>query len=374
MTEPNETCAALLGALDRGESLPARWYTDPSILEQEILQVFRKSWNYIAPLAELAKVGDYVTGYAGNVPVVVVRNDKGLAAFVNVCRHRRHLVMKGRGNAALMQCGYHAWTYDLAGGLRRAPRSAAEPGFRLEDFPLLPVRVEAVGPFVFVNLDANAPAAKDCYGPILDIIAKSGVALDTLTLHSRGDWQARANWKAMLENYLECYHCAVAHPGFSAAIDVRPDVYTLASHGWFSSQAGRVRPSALEGKAKVELYDVRGEVAESQYHFLWPNLTININPGFPNLSVDVWLPDGPNATRGFSEQYFGPGVDEGFALALIAFNKQVAQEDDDLTDSVQRGLVGGLPDRGQFLTNSEQLVIQFQKMIVRALNGDSPVK
>jgi hypothetical protein len=134
-----------------------------------------------------------------------------------------------------------------------------------------------------------------------------------------------------------------------------------------------VRPAALEGKAKVELYDVRGEVAESQYHFLWPNLTININPGFPNLSVDVWLPDGPNATRGFSGQYFGPGVDEGFAQALIAFNKQVAQEDDDLTDSVQRGLVGGLPDRGRFLTKSEQLVIKFQKMIVRALNGASPV-
>jgi len=75
--------------------------------------------------------------------VVVVRNDKGLAAFVNVCRHRRHVVMKGRGNATLLQCGYHAWTYDLAGGLRRAPRSAAEPGFRLEDFPLLPIRVEA---------------------------------------------------------------------------------------------------------------------------------------------------------------------------------------------------------------------------------------
>jgi choline monooxygenase len=229
MTQPNETCADLLGALDRGESLPARWYTDPSILEQEMLQVFRKSWNYVGPAAELAKVGDYVTGYAGNVPVVVVRNDKGLAGFVNVCRHRRHLVMKGRGNATLLQCGYHAWTYDLAGGLRRAPRSAGEPGFRLEDFPLLPIRVEALGPFVFVNLDLDAPAAKDCYGPILDIIAKSGVALDTLTLHSRGDWQARANWKAMLENYLECYHCAVAHPGFSAAIDVRPDVYTLAS-------------------------------------------------------------------------------------------------------------------------------------------------
>lgn len=372
MTDLDENPAELLAALDRGASLPARWYTDPAIAERELLLVFRRSWNYVGPLAEFARKGDYVTGYAGAVPVVVVRNDNGLAGFVNVCRHRRHLVMKGRGNAALMQCPYHAWTYDLAGGLRRAPRSETEPGFRPEDFPLLPVRAEAVGPFVFVNLDPAAPSARDCYGPVLEFIARSGIDLDTIRLHSRDAWQARANWKTMLENYLECYHCAVAHPGFSAAIDVRPDVYSLAPHGWFSSQAGRVRPAALEGKTKVPLYDIRGEVAESQYHFLWPNLTININPGFPNLSVDVWLPDGPNATRGFSEQYFGPGVSEDFATSLIAFNRQVALEDDELTDSVQRGLLGGLPERGRFLTNSEQLVIHFQKMIVRALNGASP--
>ena len=96
-------------------------------------------------------------------------------------------------------------------------------------------------------------------------------------------------------------------------------------------------------------------------------MTININPGFPNLSVDVWNPDGPNATRGISEQYFGPGVSEEFAQSLIAFNKQVAKEDDDLTDSVQRGLLGGIPDRGRFLTSSEHLVVHFQKMIVKAV-------
>ena len=171
----------------------------------------------------------------------------------------------------------------------------------------------------------------------------------------------------------ECYHCAIAHPGFSAAIDVRPDAYSLTAHGWFSSQSGQVRPAALEGRSKIALYDVSGPVAQSQYHFLWPNMTININPGFPNLSVDVWIPDGPNATRGFSEQYFGPGVSEDFARALIAFNKQVADEDDRLTDSVQRGLLGGLPDRGRFLTSSEHLVIHFQKMIARAVSGTAPL-
>jgi choline monooxygenase len=328
MTHPFGTPIELLAALDRGESLPARWYTDPSITEREITQVFRKSWNYVGPLAQLAALGDYVTGSAGGVSVVVVRNQTGLAGFINVCRHRRHEVMKGRGNATMMQCGYHAWTYDLAGNLRRVPRSAAEPNFRLEDLPLLPIRAEALGPFVFVNLDANAPSLRSCYGPVLDIIAQSGMVLDDIVLHSRQDWRGPANWKTMLENYLECYHCAVAHPGFSAAIDVRPDVYKLEAHGWFSSQSGPVRQAALDGKSKVELYDLKGPVAQSQYHFLWPNLTININPGFPNLSVDVWIPDGPGATKGFSEQYFGRGVSADFARSLIAFNRQVAEEDE----------------------------------------------
>lgn len=369
MSQVSETASDLLAALDRGESLPARWYTDPSITEQEIAHIFRKSWNYVGPLSQLSALGDYVTGYAGGVPVVVVRNEHGLAGFVNVCRHRRHEVMKGRGNAKVMQCGYHAWTYDLTGDLRRVPRSAAEPNFRLEDFPLLPIRAEALGPFVFVHLDPDARSLRDYYGPILNIIAGSGVVLDTLQPYSREDWQSHANWKTMLENYLECYHCAVAHPGFNAAIDVRPDAYTLTAHGWFSSQSGQVRPSALQGKSKIKLYDVAGDVTQSQYHFLWPNVTININPGFPNLSIDVWTPDGPNATKGFSEQFFGPGVSAEFAQSLVAFNKQVAKEDDTLTDSVQRGLLGGLPDRGRFLTNSEHLVIHFQKMVVKAIFG-----
>ena len=186
------------------------------------------------------------------MPIVVVRNDDGLAAFVNVCRHRRHIVMKGRGNAKIMRCAYHAWAYDLGGCSEGGAESAAEPGFRLEDYPLLPVRVETLGPFVFVNLDRDAPPVSAYFGDVLDIIAESGIDLSTLQLYSREDWQSQSNWKTMLENYLECYHCPVAHPSFSAVIDVRPENYKLTAHGWFMSQAGGVRPSALEGRSAVE--------------------------------------------------------------------------------------------------------------------------
>lgn len=371
MSQPTDNFAGLIAALDRGESLPARWYTDPEITEREIHQIFRKTWNYVGPLNELENVGDYVTGYVGEIPVVVIRNESGLTALVNVCRHRRHEVMKGRGNAKVMQCGYHAWTYDLTGCLKGAPRTAAEPGFRLEDYPLLPLRVEALGPWVFVNADRDAEPLRAQCGKLLDIIAGSGIDLTTLELYSREHWESYSNWKTMLENYLECYHCAVAHPGFSAAIDVLPENYNLGVHGWFSSQVGHVRQSALEGRSQVKIYDARGEVEQAQYHLLFPNMTININPGFPNLSIDVWMPNGPNGTKGFSEQYFGPGVSETFAQELIEFNRQVGAEDDALTDSVQRGLRAGIPERGRFLTGAEHLVGHFQRLIASAVSGET---
>jgi phenylpropionate dioxygenase-like ring-hydroxylating dioxygenase large terminal subunit len=357
----------LLKALDRGESLPSHWFTDPAITEREYERIFRKYWQYIGPVQQLKSVGDFITGYVGGIPVVAVRNDKGIEGFVNVCRHRRHEVMKGCGNSKIMQCKYHAWTYDLDGKLKGAPRSDREPNFCLDDFPLLSVKVETLGPWVFANLDENCKPLSYYFGPVLDMIKESGLNLDTLELWGRDEWDSQANWKTMIENYLECYHCPVAHPGFTAAIDVDQDSYKLAEHEWFSSQIGHVRQSALEGKSKVKIYDAKGSVKQAQYYLLWPNLTININPGYPNLSVDFWMADGPNRTRGFSEQFFAPGVDKKWAEELIHFNKEVGAEDDVLTTSVQRGLMGGLPAVGRFLTNSEHLCVHFQKLVVKCL-------
>jgi hypothetical protein len=84
--------------------------------------------------------------------------------------------------------------------------------------------------------------------------------------------------------------------------------------------------------------------------------------------MDVWLPDGPERSQGFSEHYFGPDVPEEYALKVMAFNKEVGDEDDALTDSVQRGLRAGLPIQGRFLSKSEQLVISFQKRVLEALS------
>lgn len=359
----------LMTSVERGESLPLSWYTDTEFEKLEMQKIFRRTWQYVGNIRELQNVGDYISGMAGDVPVAVVRNENGLQGFVNVCRHRRHQVMKGRGNAKMLQCGYHAWTYDLTGCLKGAPRSQAEPEFNLDDYPLLPIRAEALGPWVFVNLDHNARPITYYFGDVMGMLAQSGLDLDSLQLWERSEWEARANWKTMLENFLECYHCAVAHPSFSAAIDVRPENYALTTYDWVLSQVANVRQSALEGKAAVKIYDVHGQLTQAQYHLLWPNFTISINPGVPNLEIDVWYPNGPNSAKGFSEHYFGPGVTRQQAEAMIAFNAEVGGEDDELTNSVQLGLISGFPEKGRFLTRAEHLAVDFLKLCVGAMTG-----
>src|SRR5215213_8340804 len=356
--------ARLGDALDRGLSLPANWYTDSAIATLEQDRIFRRSWQYAGRAEQVARVGEYFTAVVGELPIVVVRAADGLRAFVNVCRHRRHEVASGAGSCKILQCPYHGWTYELDGRLRTAPRSEREPAFRKEDYPLIGVQVDTWGPWVFVNPAPDGPPLTTILGDLPDVIARGGVEVEQLRFRGREEWAREANWKVMIENYLECYHCPVQHPGFSAVIDVHPDAYSLASARWSSSQVGPLREMVAAGKAAP--YDTRGTLQAAQYHYVWPNLTISINPGQVNLSLDVWIPDGAERTRGFSEHYFGPGVPDDWARELEEFNARVGEEDDRLTDSVQRGLRGSVPAQGRFLTNSEHLLVHFQKLVLAA--------
>src|SRR5262249_50041230 len=155
----------------------------------------------------------------------------------------------------------------------------------------LPVSVGTWGPFVFVNPDPGATTLEEALGGLPALVAESGVDLDTVRLHSHHEWPIESNWKVAIENYLECYHCPTAHPGFSKVIDVAPDAYQLGVHATFSSQVGSVRPSALAGNGRAA-YVPHGAVMQAQYHFLWPASTVNIGPGPMNISLERWIPDG----------------------------------------------------------------------------------
>jgi choline monooxygenase len=369
-TERAAAPAGLAGDLARGYTLPADWYTDPAMLPLERERIFARTWQYVGRAERAEQPGDYFATRAGHIPIAIVRDHDGeLRGFVNVCRHRGHEVVAGEGNRQSLQCPYHAWTYGLDGCLRNVPRADREPDFPKDELSLLPVQVDTWGPFVFVNPDLEAGPLAEVLGGLPEIVASSGVDLDTLEFCERREWTLRANWKIGIENYLECYHCPVAHPGFSALIDVDQDAYSISDHGWFSSQSGPVRPAALEANGKAVAYDAHGEVAEAQYHFVWPNLTINIDPGRANLSIDVWIPEGPASTLGLSDQFFGPDVPEQLQREMIAFSQQVGREDDGLVESVQRGLSSGMVRQGRLLLGSETLIHHFQGLVFQALSG-----
>ena len=356
-------------ALEDGWTLPAAWYSDAAVAARERERIFTASWQYAGWTERLPEPGSFFTSQAGHIPVVVVRNADGeLRAFVNVCRHRGHLVARGEGCQQTLQCPYHAWTYDLEGALRRAPRSEREPGFDAARLSLHRLRVDTWGPFVFVNPDLEAAPLGDVLGALPELIASSGVELETLRFHSHEEWTIEANWKVALENYLECYHCPVAHPGFSKVIDVDPDAYRLHAYPTHSSQLGPVRASALEGNGRAP-YVPRGEVQQSQYHFLWPNTTINIAPGPQNVSIERWVPIGPRTTLEVTDYFFAPDADEEQVRELLAFDWQVAEEDTALVIAVQAGLDSGMVAQGRLMSESEQLIADFQRRVRDAVLG-----
>ncbi len=358
----------LAGTLAAGWTLPAGWYSDPGVWAVEKERIFRRTWQYAGHLGELERPGDFFTCLAGHVPVVVTRDESGeLRAFVNVCRHRGHLVAEGAGHRGSLQCRYHAWTYGLDGALRAAPRSDREPGFDRSQLSLLPVQVDVWGPFVFVNADLPAPPLADFLGDLPAVVRRSGLELDSLAFRMRSEFEIAANWKVVVENFLECYHCPVAHPSFSDLIDVDPDAYRLEAGRWSSSQIAPVRPRALEHPDEVA-YDPRGEVVESQFHYLWPTFTLNVVPGPPNATVFVIAPAGPDRTRTRSDYFFPPDVDEERVREIAAFGNAVGQEDNALVESVQLGLDSGLVPQGRLLVSSEHLIQHFQGLVHSALS------
>jgi phenylpropionate dioxygenase-like ring-hydroxylating dioxygenase large terminal subunit len=337
-------------------------YSDPELTARERERIFARAWQYVGHLGELGDGAGYLAARVGDIPIVVTRDREGqLRAFLNVCRHRGSVLATGAAARETLQCPYHAWTYGLDGTLKAAPRSDREPGFDCEGISLRPASVGAWGPFLFANPDPEAVLLADVLAGLPQLVADAGVDVNELRQHGRAESAVEANWKLVAENFLECYHCAVAHPAFSALVDVSPDAYQLVPGEAFSSQFGPVRENG--GGLASE-----GEVARSQFHFLWPNTMINIFPGRRNFSIGPVLPAGAARTERFLDYFFGPEADEEWIGELLEFDGQVGAEDKVLVENVQRGVETGLIERGRLLPESERLIVDFQQRVRGALS------
>lgn len=208
-------------------TLPGSYYLDPEIFRLERKHIFNLEWFAVGRKEEIPKAGDYLhVSVCGESIIVVRTRENQLRAFYNVCRHRGcQLAMQetvrpdlevceATGNfPGVIQCKYHAWTYDLEGQLRAAPY--LNDAVNKEEFSLYPVGVETWGGFIFVNLEPELAKAKNYtlktqLGKELEY--SKNYPLADLRITKRVRYEVKANWKVILENYNECYHCAGVHP------------------------------------------------------------------------------------------------------------------------------------------------------------------
>lgn len=347
-------------------TIPWSWYADPTILSAEMERIFRSAWQYAGHLGELQGPGSYFASSTGPVPIVItLAGDGALRGFVNVCRHRGAILAAGAARRGTLQCPYHAWTYDLDGCLRAAPRAGDDPAFEPGRFGMRPVSVGSWGPFVFANPDPGAPPLSDALADLPDVVAEHGLDIDALRFNRRVRYEIKANWKIAIENFLECYHCAVNHPGLVQVIDERR--LRLEAVGDRTSQFAPADPRSLHGRGPI---DARGAVSSAQNHLWFPTLKFNVLPGHPNLSLGPLWPTGPDSCSGYLDYWFADGTDQRWIEEMLAFDDQVGAEDTALVEAAQRGTAAGMVERGWVLGGAETLIGHFQDYVRRRLETD----
>ncbi|MEO7002381.1 MAG: aromatic ring-hydroxylating dioxygenase subunit alpha [Ktedonobacterales bacterium] len=360
----SSTPANLRDSLEQGYTLPAAWYTDAGLFQAERARIFRRCWQFVGFTGQLAESGSFFTSRLSDVPLVLTRDQQGeMRAFVNICRHRgSELVLAESGCRQTLQCSYHAWTYNLDGSLRAAPGSKDEQDFNADDFGLIALPIATWGPLIFVNLDRSAAPLETVLGELPQLTDASGAQLGALHRRVRHTSEIAANWKVIVDNYLECYHCPIAHKGFSDLMDVNQ--YAVTECDWFSVQG-----AARKATSQRDPYATEGDVQAGFYAWLWPNFTLNVYPGHGNVSINSFIPLAVDRTLVVKDFCFLDEVGPDEEADFIRFIDQVQDEDTALCESVQRGMSTGYFDQGRLMLSREGALRHFQLIVARSLES-----
>ena len=229
-----EEISAQLCARPPGHSLPQPFYTDPDFFDFDLTAIFARSWLFVGFEVELSKPGDYLSLTIGQWPILIMRGRDGtMRGFHNSCRHRGSaLCPSGSGHAARIVCPYHRWTYGLDGKLLAAGRMPDD--FDKSEYGLNPINLEIVAGAILVCLADTPPPLDTMRRDLTPLLAPQNFAHAKLAHQSV--LVEQANWKLVMENARECYHCATGHPELSRTFPVNASAYfdidTDASRGF----------------------------------------------------------------------------------------------------------------------------------------------
>ncbi len=287
--------------LREAATLPGWMFSDPSLYAEELRRLFHRTWTCVGREDEVVGPGGFLTVEVGGSGVVIVRDKEGsLRAFHNVCRHRgTRLVEEAQGTGrANLQCPYHAWTYDLSGQLRGAPHMNGVENFDKRDYSLHPVALETWRGFLWVNLDPAAPPLSQHLGALVD--RARPFPLERLRRAHRVTYEIAANWKLVLQNANECYHCPGVHPQL---VKITP--YTSGEEdihrgpifgGWMDMVPGAETLTATGRSARTPFPGLSAEDRRRVYYYvLFPANFLALSTDY--ITLDWFQPIGPDRTR-----------------------------------------------------------------------------
>ena len=358
---------------ENSRSLPGHYYFDEEILAREMPAIFYRSWQYAGHVSMLAKPRDYIVRDIGDQSVIILRDSNGeLRGFHNVCQHRAHRLLEGEGRIkALITCPYHAWSYDMSGDLKRVPGEENALGLDTHGICLKSVQVEQFLGFVFYNLDATAESLAAQTGGEMEKEFRSFCPdPESLNRCYTKTYDVKANWKNVIENYSECYHCPTSHPTLAQnALDMSDYKITV-------NKAYHHHNSGNRGDMQGYDFDPGSAPRASEFGgwYIFPSVVFEFYPG-GKLTVFHNVPAAPEETTQNIEWYLAGNQATEEEQAIIDFVDVVRREDFPLVESVQRGLHSQGYTQGRFLIDkehsylSEHAVHDFQLRVLRAL-GD----
>ncbi|NOD76079.1 MULTISPECIES: SRPBCC family protein [unclassified Ruegeria] len=354
-------------------SLKAEAYVDPSWYQVDQNEVLAKTWQWVCHVEKLRAPGSYTTVEIAGRPIAVVRDREGtLRAFYNVCKHRAHHLLSGEGETTRIMCPYHAWVYKLDGQLVRAPETENLVNFKTSDICLDQVQVEEFAGFIYVNLNPNAAPLREVSGNLETEIRHWAPDIEQLTFGHRLTYDIKSNWKNVVDNFLECYHCPTAHKDFCDLVDM--DTYKVTTYGIYSSHM------AEAGKGANTAYDVSNATVRTHaVWWLWPTTCLMRYPGRSSMIVLNIIPIGPDRTLETYDFFLEtPEPDEAELEAIRYLDEVLQREDIDIVESVQRGMNTPAFTQGRIVHDpngsgkSEHAVHHFHGLVLDAYAKAAP--
>jgi len=281
-------------------TLPQRYFVSPEIFAQEQAAIFSAQWVLVGHQSQIARPGDYFVQEVAGESLIMARDREGtIRGFYNVCRHRgTRLCEDQSGNSSMIQCPYHAWTYALDGKLVGAPHmgETAVPGFDKADYSLHVVELALWEGFIFVNLADEPIPLEEVFAPLAGKFTHWN--LPKLRSAKRVEYDVRANWKLIFQNYSECNHCPGVHPALQKLTP-----YDLAENdlsegpflgGFMPITKGK--SLTMSGNAcALPVGDVNAEDFHRVFYYsIFPNMLLSMHPDY--IMVHQIRPRSPDRT------------------------------------------------------------------------------